>query len=544
MKLDLRMLLCTVLVCSVGAFSACTRSNGGEPGDVGKKVLLIILDGWGIGDKGKDDVISQTTTPYMDYLAASSPHSQLQASGEYVGLPDGQMGNSETGHLNIGAGRVVYQDLVKINRACDDNSILENPGIKAAYSYAKSSGKSLHLMGLTSTGGVHSSLDHLKKLIDIAALYGISNCCVHCFMDGRDTDPMAGKGFIIDLQQHMQTAGTGAVATIIGRYYAMDRDQHWDRIKRAYDLIVGGTGREVDDMVAGVQSCYDSHTEEHKNTDEFMEPLVNSNIDGRIKEGDVVIFFNFRSDRAKELTVVLTQQDMPEQGMTTIPNLQYYCMTPYDDSFTGVHVLFPKDNLDNTLGEYIAGKGLKQLHIAETEKYAHVTSFINGGREEPFEREERILVTSPAVATYDLKPEMSAYEVKDKLVEALKTNKYDWIVVNFANADMVGHTGVYPAIETAVKVIDDCLNEVVETARAMGYETIITADHGNADHALNADGTPNTAHSTNPVPFIYVTENGNATVQDGVLADVAPSILRIMGLEQPVEMTGRCLIYN
>ena len=544
MKMDLRTLLCSALVCSVGAFSACTRSNGGEPGDVGKKVLLIILDGWGIGDKGKDDVISQTTTPYMDYLAANSPHSQLQASGEYVGLPDGQMGNSETGHLNIGAGRVVYQDLVKINRACDDNSILENPGIKAAYSYAKSSGKSLHLMGLTSTGGVHSSLDHLKKLIDIAALYGISNCCVHCFMDGRDTDPMAGKGFIIDLQQHMQTAGTGVVATVIGRYYAMDRDKHRDRIKLAYDLIVNGKGRELDDIVAGVQSCYDSHTEEHKNTDEFMEPLVNSNIDGRIKEGDVVIFFNFRSDRAKELTVVLTQQDMPEQGMTTIPNLQYYCMTPYDDSFTDVHVLFPKDNLDNTLGEYIAGKGLKQLHIAETEKYAHVTSFINGGREEPFEGEERILVTSPAVATYDLKPEMSAYEVKDKLVEALKTNKYDWIVVNFANADMVGHTGVYPAIETAVKVIDNCLNEVVETARAMGYETIITADHGNADHALNADGTPNTAHSTNPVPFIYVTENGNATVQDGVLADVAPSILRIMGLEQPVEMTGRCLIYN
>jgi len=543
-KLIVCGVLAAALVCSVGVFSACTRSNGGEPGDVGKKVLLIILDGWGIGDKGKDDVISQTTTPYMDYLAASFPHSQLQASGEYVGLPDGQMGNSETGHLNIGAGRVVYQDLVKINRACDDNSILENPEIKAAYSYAKSSGKSLHLMGLTSTGGVHSSLDHLKKLIDIAALYGISNCCVHCFMDGRDTDPMAGKGFIIDLQQHMQTAGTGVVATVIGRYYAMDRDKHWDRIKLAYDLIVNGKGREQDDIVAGVQSCYDSHTEEHKNTDEFMEPLVNSSIDGRIKEGDVVIFFNFRSDRAKELTVVLTQQDMPEQGMTTIPNLQYYCMTPYDDSFTGVHVLFPKENLDNTLGEYIAGKGLKQLHIAETEKYAHVTSFINGGREEPFEGEERILVTSPAVATYDLKPEMSAYEVKDKLVEALKTNKYDWIVVNFANADMVGHTGVYPAIETAVKVIDNCLNEVVETARAMGYETIITADHGNADRALNADGTPNTAHSTNPVPFLYVTENGNARVQDGVLADVAPSILHIMGLEQPVEMTGRCLIYN
>ena len=542
MKKSFRCLCAAALVCGVAVFPACTK--GDRPDDAGKKALLIILDGWGIGDKGQGDVIAQSPTPYIDNLMASYPNSQLQASGEYVGLPDGQMGNSETGHLNIGAGRVVYQDLVKINRACADNSILENPEIKSAFSYAKSSGKRLHLMGLTSTGGIHSSFGHLLKLLDIAKEYKISNCYVHCFMDGRDTDPYSGKGFIADLQQHMDETGTGSIASVIGRYYAMDRDKHWDRIKLAYDLIVNGKGREVDDMVAGVQSCYDSHTEEHKNTDEFMEPLVNSNIDGRIKEGDVVIFFNFRSDRAKELTVVLTQQDMPEQGMTTIPNLQYYCMTPYDDSFTGVHVLFPKDNLDNTLGEYIAGKGLKQLHIAETEKYAHVTSFINGGREEPFEGEERILVTSPAVATYDLKPEMSAYDVKDKLVEALKTNKYDWIVVNFANADMVGHTGVYPAIETAVKVIDNCLNEVVETARAMGYETIITADHGNADHAINADGTPNTAHSTNPVPFIYVTENGNATVQDGVLADVAPSILRIMGLEQPVEMTGRCLIYN
>ena len=533
-------IITATLVCGVGVFSVCTKADG--PDDAGKKALLIILDGWGIGDKGKDDVISQTDTPYLDHLTANYPHSQLQASGEYVGLPDGQMGNSETGHLNIGAGRIVYQDLVKINRACADNSILENPEVKSAFSYAKSSGKNLHLMGLTSTGGVHSSLGHLKKLIDIAAQYGISNCYVHCFMDGRDTDPMAGKGFISDLQQHMHTAGTGVVATVIGRYYAMDRDKHWDRIKLAYDLIVSGKGRVVNDMVEGVQSCYDSHTEEHKNTDEFMEPLVNGNIDGRIKEGDVVIFFNFRSDRAKELTIALTQQDMPEQGMTTIPNLQYYCMTPYDDSFTGVHVIFPKDNLDNTLGEYISSKGLKQLHIAETEKYAHVTSFINGGREEPFPGEDRILVTSPAVATYDLKPEMSAIEVKDKLVEALKTNKYDWVVVNFANADMVGHTGVYSAIGSAVKVIDDCLNEVVETAKKMGYETIITADHGNADHALNDDGTPNTAHSTNPVPFIYVTEKKNATVQDGVLADVAPSILHIMGLAQPQEMTGQCLI--
>ena len=530
--------LAVLLICSTSVFTSCKKDNPNQ----GKKALLIILDGWGIGDQSQSDVIEQTSTPYMDYLKANYPHSELQASGGYVGLPDGQMGNSETGHLNIGAGRVVYQDLVKINLACADNSILENPEIQSAYNYAKTHGKSLHLMGLTSNGGVHSSIDHLFKLIDIAKIYDIENCYVHCFMDGRDTDPMSGKGFITDLQQHMNEAGVGVVASIIGRYYAMDRDNHWDRIKLAYDLIVNGQGRAVTDMVEGVQSCYNSHTEEHKNTDEFMEPLVNSNVDGRIKEGDVVIFFNFRSDRAKELTIALTQRDMPEQGMTTIPNLQYYCMTPYDDSFTGVHILFPKENVTNTLGEYIASKGLKQLHVAETEKYAHVTFFINGGREEPFEGEDRILVNSPAVATYDLKPEMSAYEVKDKLVEALRTDQYDWVVVNFANADMVGHTGVYNAIRTAVQTIDQCLNEVVETAKTMGYETIITADHGNADHALNDDGTPNTAHSTNPVPFIYVTENKNATVQNGALADVAPTILHIMGLQQPQEMTGQCLI--
>ena len=546
MKKIMNWMLATILIISSATeLTACTSNNDNavtKDDGHGKKALLIVLDGWGIGDKGQGDVIARTATPYLDYLQASYPHTELQASGEYVGLPDGQMGNSETGHLNIGAGRIVYQDLVKINRACADNSILENPKIKSAYSYAKASGKSLHLMGLTSTGGVHSSLDHLLKLIDIAKIYDIQNCYVHCFMDGRDTDPRAGKGFVADVQQHIDEAGTGVIATVIGRFYAMDRDKNWDRIKLAYDLIVNGKGREVTDMVAGVQSCYDSHTEEHKNTDEFMEPLVNSTVDGRIKEGDVVIFFNFRSDRAKELTTVLTQQDMPEQGMKTIPNLQYYCMTPYDDSFTDVHIIFPKDNLENTLGEYIASMGLKQLHIAETEKYAHVTSFINGGHEEPFPGEERILVASPKVATYDLKPEMSAFEVKDKLVEALKTDKYDWIVVNFANADMVGHTGVYTAIEQAVTVVDQCLNEVVETAKAMGYETIITADHGNADHAINADGSPNTTHSTNPVPFIYVTSNKNATVRSGILADVAPSVLHIMGLQQPKEMTGQCLI--
>lgn len=507
-----------------------------------KKALLMILDGWGIGKHNHGDVIYETPTPFMDHLNATYPHSQLLASGENVGLPDGQMGNSEVGHLNIGAGRIVYQDLVKINRACADGSIMQNPEIVSAYEYAKKNGKGLHLMGLTSTGGVHSSLSHLFKLIGIAKEYGVAeNTYVHCFMDGRDTDPKSGKGFIKELQGVCDENGAH-IASIIGRFYAMDRDKRWNRVKIAYDQLVEGKGRKVTDMVEGVQSCYDSDSEEHKNTDEFMEPLVNANVDGRIKEGDVVIFFNYRNDRAKELTVVLTQQDMPEEGMHTIPGLQYYCMTPYDASFKGVHILFPKENVHNTLGEYISKQGLKQLHTAETEKYAHVTFFFNGGRETPYEGEDRILVASPKVATYDLKPEMSAFEVKDKLVAAIKENKYDFIVVNFANGDMVGHTGVYEAIEKAVKAVDSCVKDVVTAANETGYETIIIADHGNADNAENADGTPNTAHSLNPVPFIYVTENKQAKVKDGVLADVAPSILHIMGLKQPAEMTGKDLI--
>lgn len=507
-----------------------------------KKALLMILDGWGIGKHNHGDVIYETPTPFMDKLHAEYPNSQLLASGENVGLPDGQMGNSEVGHLNIGAGRIVYQDLVKINRACADGSIMQNPEIVSAYEYAKTHGKGLHLMGLTSTGGVHSSLDHLFKLVEIAKEYGVAErTYVHCFMDGRDTDPKSGKGFVSDLQKVCDANGAH-IATIIGRFYAMDRDKRWNRVKIAYDQLVEGKGRKVTDMVEGVQSCYDTDTEEHKNTDEFMEPLVNAAVDGRIKEGDVVIFFNYRNDRAKELTVVLTQQDMPEEGMHTIPGLQYYCMTPYDASFTGVHILFPKENVENTLGEYIAAKGLKQLHTAETEKYAHVTFFFNGGRETPYDGEERILVASPKVATYDLQPEMSAYEVKDKLVAAIREDKYDFIVVNFANGDMVGHTGVYEAIEKAVKAVDECVKDVVTAANETGYETIIIADHGNADNAINEDGTPNTAHSLNPVPFIYVTENKQAKVSDGVLADVAPSILHIMGLEQPAEMTGKNLI--
>ncbi len=504
-----------------------------------KKALLIICDGWGLGDKGKDDVIYNTPTPYWDYLVNTYPNSQLQASGENVGLPDGQMGNSEVGHLNIGAGRVVYQDLVKINIACRQNTILDNPGIQQAYTYAKENNKQIHFMGLVSDGGVHSSLEHLFKLTEIAQKYGIDKSYVHCFMDGRDTDPKSGKGFIEQLEGHLATTG-GKIASIIGRYYAMDRDKRWERVKEAYDLLVKGTGKQAECMISAMEESYAEGV-----TDEFIKPIVhveNGAPVAVIEEGDVVIFFNYRNDRAKELTVVLTQEDMPEAGMQTIPGLQFYCMTPYDAGFKGVHILFDKDNVSNTLGEYLATEGKTQLHIAETEKYAHVTFFFNGGRETPFDQEERILVPSPKVATYDLKPEMSAYEVKDKLVEAINTGKYDFIVCNYANGDMVGHTGIYEAIEKAVVAVDACLKDTVEAAKANGYEVIIIADHGNADHALNEDGSPNTAHSLNPVPFVYVTERADAKVKDGILADVAPSILSILGMEQPAEMTGTSLI--
>ncbi len=505
---------------------------------MGKKALLMILDGWGIGNKSKADAITSTATPNWDALVANYPNSQLQASGENVGLPDGQMGNSEVGHLNIGAGRIVYQDLVKINRACKDNSIMQNPEVVSAFTYAKNNGKKLHLMGLTSTGGVHSSFEHLEKLCEIAKEYGIqSNTFVHCFMDGRDTDPKSGKGFIERLSAHCDKTGV-TIASIIGRFYAMDRDKRWERVKEAYDLLVNGQGKAASNMVQAMQESYDADV-----TDEFVKPIVNSTVNGKIEEGDVVIFFNYRNDRAKELTIVLSQNDVPEQGMKTIPGIQFYCMTPYDASFKGVHILFPKENVRNTLAEYLSSKGLKQLHTAETEKFAHVTFFLNGGQEEPFAGEERILVPSPKVATYDLKPEMSAFEVKDKLVDAIKSQKFDFIVVNFANGDMVGHTGIYEAIEKAVKAMDQVVKEVTDATLAADYATIIIADHGNCDNAINADGTPNTAHSLNPVPFVYVANDAKgAKLENGVLADVAPSILGLMGLAQPSEMTGKNLI--
>lgn len=524
-----------------------------------KKVLLMILDGWGIGAHDKSNVIYSTGAPNIDALVKQYAHAQLLASGENVGLPDGQMGNSEVGHLNIGAGRVVYQDLVKINIACRDNSILNNEEIVKAYSYARDNGKQIHLLGLVSNGGVHSSMDHLFKLTDIAKEYGIKNTFVHCFMDGRDTDPKSGKGFIEALQQHLNTTG-GAIASIIGRYYGMDRDKRWERVQKAYDLMVSGKGTPASDPVAAVAASYAEGI-----TDEFINPVVcvdeNGKPKGTIREGDVVIFFNFRNDRAKELSIVFTQPELLKKAqeeanaagsnaseeakvailaMRNIP--LYYCtITPYDDKFKGLHILFDKDNVQNTLGEIVAKAGKKQLRIAETEKYAHVTFFFSGGREATFEGEERILINSPKVATYDLKPEMSAFEVKDAIIGELQKQKFDFIALNFANGDMVGHTGVYEAIAKAVKAVDTCVKDVVASAQANGYTVLITADHGNADFAVNPDGTPNTAHSLNPVPFVVVDKDIKA-VKDGVLADIAPTVLKLMGIPIPAEVTGKVLI--
>ena len=505
-----------------------------------KKALLMILDGWGIGKQEAANAIYSTPTPHWDKLLATYPHSQLQASGENVGLPDGQMGNSEVGHLNIGAGRVVYQDLVKINRSCRDGSIYRNPEIVNAFETVKNNGKKLHIMGLTSNGGVHSSLDHLFYLTEIAKEYGLEGrTFIHCFMDGRDTDPKSGLGFIDQLEQHLHDT-CGEIATIQGRFYAMDRDKRWERIKEAYDCLVLGKGAAFESMHHAVAKSYEDGV-----TDEFIKPIVHT-VNGKplatIEEGDTVIFFNYRNDRAKEITIVLTQQDMPEQGMHTIPGLNYFCMTPYDSSFTGLHILFPKENVQNTMGEIVSKAGLKQLRIAETEKFAHVTFFFSGGREAEFEGEDRILIPSPKVPTYDLQPEMSAPEVTEALCKALDTQKYDYITLNFANGDMVGHTGVYEAIQKAVVTIDECVDKVVTCARKNGYEIIIIADHGNADHAKNEDGTPNTAHSLNPVPFVYISDNLNAKLEDGILADVAPSLCHILGIEQPAEMTGHNLI--
>ena len=503
-----------------------------------KKTLLMILDGWGLGNNSESDVISQVPTPNMDQLTEKYPSSKLYASGENVGLPDGQMGNSEVGHLNIGAGRIVYQDLVKINLAIKDNSITGNKVLVDALSYARDNKKQVHFMGLLSDGGVHSLDKHLYKLCDMTKDYGIEDVFIHGFGDGRDTDPQSGKGYMQNLLDHLEQSN-GQVASFVGRYYAMDRDKRWERIKEAYDLLVEGKGRKTTDVVQAIQESYDDGV-----TDEFMKPIVvvddHQKPVGTIREDDVVIFFNFRNDRAKEITIALTQEDMPEHGMKTIP-LHYCTMTPYDATFKGLHVIFEKDNVRNTMGEVVAGAGLNQLRIAETEKYAHVTFFFSGGREEEFENEDRILVPSPKVPTYDLQPEMSAYEVTDRIVEDMNTGKHDFICLNFANGDMVGHTGVYEAIKKAIAAVDECAGRVVETARNNGYDVLIIADHGNADNAVNPDGSPNTAHSLNPVPCVLVTDD-YTSINEGILADVAPTLLKIMGVDRPEDMTGKSLV--
>ena len=504
-----------------------------------KKVLLMILDGWGEGKHDKSNVIYSQGAPFIDSLRAKYPMSHLQACGEYVGLPDGQMGNSEVGHMNLGAGRVVYQDLVKINIACREHKLMENAEIKAAYDYVKQSGKKLHFFGLCSHGGVHSSLDHLYEFLAEADKMGLKDVFVHCFMDGRDTDPRSGLGFVTELEEQMSKT-TGKVASICGRFYAMDRDKRWDRVKAAYDMLVEGKGVQATSAQQAIKASYDADV-----TDEFIKPVViceNGQPIGKVEAGDAVIFYNFRNDRARELTAALTQKDMPEEGMHTIP-LHYCCLTPYDAAFTGVHILFDKELVDQTLGEAVAKAGKRQLRIAETEKYAHVTFFFNGGLETPYENEDRILVASPKVPTYDLLPQMSAPEVAEKLIDVIKTDKEDMIILNFANGDMIGHTGVYSAVTKAIECIDKLVEKVVTVAVEHDYAVLITADHGNADFEVNPDGTPNTAHSLNPVQFIVVNAGDEVKeVKDGALCNVAPTILKIMGIPQPEKMTAEPLI--
>ncbi|MDF1547748.1 MAG: 2,3-bisphosphoglycerate-independent phosphoglycerate mutase [Bacteroidales bacterium] len=503
-----------------------------------QKFILIILDGWGIGDGSKSDVISSVGAPYIESLKQKYPNSQLLTSGEDVGLPEGQMGNSEVGHMNIGAGRVVYQDLVKINKAIRDNSISQNETIVNALNYAKENDKAVHFIGLISDGGVHSLDTHLYKLCDITKDFGLEKVYIHAITDGRDTDPRSGLGYMRNLQNHLQKSN-GEVVSLIGRYYSMDRDKRWERVKEGYDLMVKGKGKPFTDVLKAVEESYTEGV-----TDEFIRASVkvdaNGNPVARIEEDDVVICFNFRTDRLREVTTVLTQQDMPDHAMKTM-NLHFLTMTRYDENFKGINVIYDKDNVQNTIGEVVSKLGLKQLRIAETEKFAHVTFFMSGGQDAEFEGESRILVQSPKVATYDLQPEMSAPEVTEKLVAELNKKSQDLIILNFANGDMVGHTGIYEAISKAVKTVDECVKKVVETAKANGYEALIIADHGNADNAVNPDGSPNTAHSLNPVPSILVSERFKS-IQPGILADVAPTILKAMGIEIPKEMTGKVLI--
>lgn len=503
-----------------------------------KKVALVILDGWGLGDHTKSDAIFNANTPVFDRIMRDYPNATLLTSGEQVGLPEGQMGNSEVGHLNIGAGRVVYQELTRINKAIREGDFFTNQTLLHAFEKARNENRSVHFIGLVSKGGVHSSQEHLYALCDLAQKEGVPDTYIHAFTDGRDCDPKSGKGFVRELEEYIADKPV-KIASIIGRYYAMDRDNRWERVAKAYHLMVNGEGTSYPSAKAAFDASYEAGI-----TDEFIEPSLITDEQGKalatIQEGDIVICFNFRTDRPREISIALTQKDFHEYNMHKL-NLHYVTMTNYDKSFTNVHIVFENDNLKNTLGEVLSHSGLSQVRIAETEKYPHVTFFFSGGRENTFSGEKRILVNSPKVATYDLQPEMSAPEVTQNIVSEIRDHQPDFICLNFANPDMVGHTGVYDAIIKAVETVDSCLGTVIDTALAYDYDLIVIADHGNADYAINTDGSPNTAHSLNPVPVIWV-GSSKGPLHDGVLADVSPTILQLMGIEQPEEMTGESLI--
>lgn len=498
----------------------------------------MILDGWGKSPDPRVSAIDNANTPFIDSLYKNYPNANLLTDGMHVGLPEGQMGNSEVGHMNLGAGRIVYQDLAKINLAVRENTLKDEPALKEAFLYARNNKKKVHFLGLLSDGGVHSHISHLKGLINACNDYGVEQAYLHAFTDGRDVDPKSGKNFLLDLQAFCNGKNT-RLASVIGRYYAMDRDKRWERVKLAYDLLVNGEGEKTTDLAATIQKNYDNGV-----TDEFLQPIAITNKEGAplatLSPGDVVIFFNFRTDRGRELTQVLSQEDMHEYNMHKL-DLYYVTMTNYDDSFKGIRVVYGKDNLQQTLGEVIAGAGKKQIRIAETEKYPHVTFFFNGGREAPFEGEKRIMCPSPKVATYDLKPEMSAYEVKDSIIRELEKEDVDFVCLNFANPDMVGHTGDMQAAIKACETVDACARDVITAGLAHGYSTLVIADHGNCDTMINPDGSPNTAHTTNPVPLIVV-DKDIKSVKDGVLGDIAPTILKMMGIGQPAIMTRNPLI--
>jgi 2,3-bisphosphoglycerate-independent phosphoglycerate mutase len=504
-----------------------------------KKSMLIIMDGWGLGKVENADAIRHAKTPFVSSLYAKYPNTTLVTCGEAVGLPDGQMGNSEVGHLNLGAGRIVYQELQRINVAVRDGSFARNERLLSTIRLAKSSGKKLHLLGLVSDGGVHSHINHLKAIIDVCQVEGLNQVFIHAFTDGRDTDPKSGLGFIKDLETHLEK-NVGKIASVSGRYYAMDRDKRWERVKFAYDAMVKGTGEKAGSAVEAIEKSYSKNI-----TDEFIVPVVISGKDeaplATIQNEDVVICFNFRTDRCREITEVLTQKDFPEQGMKKL-SLHYTTMTQYDHSFVGVDIIFENDDLKNTMGEIISREGLSQIRIAETEKYPHVTFFFSGGREKPFERERRLMIPSPKVATYDLKPEMSAYEVTEAILPEIKNKTADFICLNFANADMVGHTGIWKAAIKAVETVDQCVEKVVNAAIDNGYIVFLTADHGNADFMVNEDGSPNTAHTLNLVPLFVIDKDWNGKLKPGKLADVAPTMLKMMGIGIPQEMTGNLLV--